>query len=100
IITAVADGPPPSFGGGGKWEAMHDVMAGYYEARADGEHREHFRLFCLLERDGAAVGLRGPSLVIITGMRKSFRTTFTSRNYVSVRLLGDEFLKRRPRSVA
>ncbi len=99
-ITAVADAPPPSFSGGGKWEAMHDAMSGFYEARADGENREHFRLFCLLDRDGAAVGLRGPSLVIITGMRKSFRTTFTFRNYVSVRLLGDEFLKRRPRSVA
>jgi hypothetical protein len=36
IIAAVADGPPPSFSGGGKWEAMHHAMRGFYEARADG----------------------------------------------------------------
>lgn len=31
------------FSGGGKWEAMHEEMKGYYEARADGKDREHFR---------------------------------------------------------
>jgi hypothetical protein len=35
IITAVADGPPPSVSAGGKWEAMHDAMRGFYEAQAD-----------------------------------------------------------------
>jgi len=28
--------PPPRFSGGGKWEAMHGDMAGYYEVRATG----------------------------------------------------------------
>lgn len=46
IIKAVADAPPPMFSGGGEWEAMHDEMSGFYEVRADGEGREHFRLFC------------------------------------------------------
>ena len=32
------------FSGGGKWEVMHEEMKGYYEARADGKDREHFRL--------------------------------------------------------
>ena len=32
IITAVADAPPPMFSGGGKWEAMHGDMSGFYEA--------------------------------------------------------------------
>lgn len=99
IIKAVADAPPPMFSGGGKWEAMHDEMNGYYEARTDGEGREHFRLFCVLERQGARVGLGGPSLIIITGLRKSFRTTFTSKDYAQVRSLGAEYFKRAPRSV-
>ncbi len=100
VITAVADAPPPMFSGGGKWEAMHGDMSGFYEARTDGESREHFRLFCVLERDGASVGLGGPSLVIITGMRKAFRTTFTKQDYEQVRALGLEYFKRNPRSVA
>lgn len=100
IITAVADAPPPMFSGGGKWEAMHDDMSGFYEARTDGESREHFRLFCVLERDGAAVGLGGPSIVIISGMRKPFKTTFTKKEYEAVRALGLEYFTRNPRSVA
>lgn len=100
IITAVADAPPPMFSGGGKWEAMHGDMSGFYEARTDGENREHFRLFCVLEREGAGVGLGGPSLVIITGMRKAFHTTFTNKDYEQVRALGLEYLNRNPRSVA
>jgi hypothetical protein len=99
IIKAVADAPPPMFSGGGKWEAMHDEMGGFYEARADGEGREHFRLFCMLDRDGAGVGLGGPSLIIITGMRKPFRTTFSTKDYQHVRALGREFLQRIPRSI-
>lgn len=31
ILEAVAKAPPPSFSGGGKWEAMHGDMAGIYE---------------------------------------------------------------------
>jgi hypothetical protein len=100
IITAVADAPPPMFSGGGKWEAMHGNMSGFFEARTDGESREHFRLFCVLARDGAGVGLGGPSLVIITGMRKGFKTTFTNNDYEQVRALGLEYFKRIPRSVA
>lgn len=99
VLKAVADAPPPSFSGGGYWEAMHGDMAGYYEIRVDGRKREHFRLFCLLERDGAAVGLHGPSIVIITGMSKPFKTTFRKRDYEAVRALGDEYKKGKPRSV-
>ncbi len=28
VLKAVAEAPPPSFSGGGYWEAMHDEMAG------------------------------------------------------------------------
>ena len=49
VLDAVAAAPPPQFSGGGKWEAMHGDMTGYYEIRLTGPSREQFRLFCLLE---------------------------------------------------
>jgi hypothetical protein len=49
VLDAVAAAPPPAFSGGGKWEAMHGDMGGYYEIRVTGPGREQFRLFCLLE---------------------------------------------------
>jgi hypothetical protein len=100
VLEAVAEAPPPSYSGGGYWEAMHDEMAGYYEVRVDGQpHRTHYRLFCLLERDGKSVGLDGPSVVLITGKRKPFRTVLSWEDYAEVRRLGDEFRARKPRRV-
>jgi hypothetical protein len=99
VLNAVADAPPNAFAGGGYWQAMHGTMAGYYEVRVDGRDRRHHRLFCVLERDGARLGLGGPSIVVITGMEKPFRTTFTERDYARVRELGDEYRSRVPRSV-
>src|SRR6516165_4708866 len=49
VLDAVAAAPPPRFSGGGKWEAMHGTMAGWYEIRLTGPGREQFRLFCVLE---------------------------------------------------
>jgi Txe/YoeB family toxin of Txe-Axe toxin-antitoxin module len=100
IVKAVAETPPPAFAGGGKGEAMHGDMAGFYEVRVDGPGRRHYRAFCVLERDGASVGLGGPSIVLIAGMTKEFRTTFSRRDYEKVRNLGAEYRSRRPRSVA
>ncbi len=100
VLTAVADAPPPAFSGGGMWEAMHGDMSGFYEVRVDGPKRRHYRLFCVLERDGESLGLDGPSIVIITGMSKPFRTTFRERDYKAVRELGGECKKRKPRSVS
>ena len=99
VLKAVAEAPPNAFAGGGYWEAMHDTMAGFYEVRVDGRDWRHHRLFCVLERDGARVGLGGPSIVVITGMDKPFRTTFNERDYARVRQLGDEYRSRVPRSV-
>jgi Txe/YoeB family toxin of Txe-Axe toxin-antitoxin module len=99
VVNAVAEAPPPQFSGGGKWEAMHGDMAGYYEIRVDGPARHHYRLFCLLEREGEVVGLGGPSLVLIAGKEKPFRTVLSTRDYADVRRLGAEYLSRRPRSV-
>jgi hypothetical protein len=99
VVNAVADAPPPQFSGGGKWEAMHGDMAGYYEIRVDGPSRHHYRLFCVLEREGEAVGLGSPSLVLIAGKDKPFRTVLSVRDYADVRRLGNEYLSRQPRSV-
>jgi hypothetical protein len=99
VVRAVADAPPPMFSGGGMWEAMHDEMSGYFEVRVDGPNRHHYRLFCLLERDGASLGLGGPSIVLITGKDKPFKTVLSKADYADVRRLGDEYKARVPRSV-
>lgn len=99
VVKTVAEAPPPAFSGGGKWEAMHGDMNGFYEVRADGAGRHHYRLFCMLERNGAHVGLAGPSVVLIAGKDKPFRTKLSKQDYAEVRQLGDEYLARVPRSV-
>lgn len=98
VVQAVAAAPPPAFSGGGMWEAMHDDMAGIYEVRVD-YNGVHYRLFCVLEREGAVVGLTGASIVLIDGRSKKYRTTISAREYKQIRALVDEYLRRRPRSV-
>lgn len=104
VLDAVAEAPPPQYSGGGKWEAMHGTMGGYYEVRATGPRREQFRLFCLLEnaeRDELARrGLDRPAIAVITGLRKPWRTTFTDRDYAAVRRLGDDHRSNYPRRIA
>ena len=100
VLDAVAAAPPPAFSGGGKWEAMHGRMSGFYEVRVDGPNRHHYRLFCVLERNGTEVGLGGPSIVLITGREKAFLTKLSEADYEAVLRLGEEFRARRPRSVA
>lgn len=92
VLEAVAAAPPPSFSGGGKWEAMHGDMAGYYEVRVQGGDKNH-RLFCVLARDADDLG--GPSIVCIDGLSKPRRTAASARDYARVRRLGAEFQKRR-----
>ncbi|TMQ16844.1 MAG: hypothetical protein E6J90_23180 [Deltaproteobacteria bacterium] len=99
VVKAVADAPPPAFSGRGKWEAMHGDMNGFYEVRVDGPKRHHYRLFCVLEREGAKVGLGGPSLVVIAGKDKPFRTVLAAADYAEVRDLGREYLSHIPRSI-
>jgi hypothetical protein len=103
VLDAVAAAPPPQFSGGGKWEAMRGNMRGWYEVRCSGPGREQFRLFCLLENGTPErlkqLGLAGPALVVITGMRKPHRTVFSDRDYQRVRELGDEYRALIPRLV-
>ena len=57
VLEAVRRAPPPAFSGGGKWEAMHGSMGGYYEIRVTGPGRRQYRLFCRLEKwDAGGVG--------------------------------------------
>jgi hypothetical protein len=104
VLDAVAAAPPPSFSGGGKWEAMHGSMGGYHEIRVTGPGREQFRLFCVLENGDQAElarrGLSGPAIAVITGMRKAHRTVFGERDYGAVRRLGDDHAAMYPRRVA
>lgn len=80
------------------WEAMHEEMAGYYEARTRGPDRRLYRLFCFLDRDKP--GLSKPSVVVLGGLSKPVGTAFTAAEYRSIRELGDEYRGRLPRSVA
>ncbi|MCK9247650.1 MAG: hypothetical protein M0P31_01540 [Solirubrobacteraceae bacterium] len=105
ILEAVRAAPPPAFSGGGKWEAMHGSMAGYYEIRLTGPGRRHYRLFCILENgtsdDLAARGFDAPQIVVVNGMVKPNATLFTDREYARhVRALGDDYRSRLPRPVA
>jgi Txe/YoeB family toxin of Txe-Axe toxin-antitoxin module len=92
VLDAVAAAPPPSFSGGGKWEAMHDDMAGYFEVRVQGGGMNH-RLFCVLARDAEDLG--GSSIVCIDGLSKPPRTAAHPRDYRRVKRYGAEFQKRR-----
>jgi hypothetical protein len=104
VLDAVAAAPPPAFSGGGKWEAMHGEMGGYYEIRITGPGREQFRLFCVLENADrstlAARGLRRPTITVITGMRKRSGRLFSDRAYARVRRLGDDHTSQMPRRIA
>jgi hypothetical protein len=102
VLVAVATAPPSRFAGGGYWQAMHGAMSGWFEVRVDGPGREHFRVFCLLDLEGitpAGVSA-GARLVIVDARRKAFRTTLSEADYERVRALGQEYLRRNPRSCA
>lgn len=92
VLEAVAEAPPPSFSGGGKWEAMREDMAGFYEVRVQGGGANH-RLFCLLDRNADDLG--GPSIICVDGLSKPVRSAADQRDYRRVRQYADEFWKRR-----
>jgi Txe/YoeB family toxin of Txe-Axe toxin-antitoxin module len=105
VLEAVRAAPPPAFSGGGKWEAMHGSMAGYYEIRVTGPGRRHYRLFCLLDNgtpeELANRGFDQPQIVAVNGMVKSHMTEFSDAQYRKhVRALGDRYLSTLPRPIA
>lgn len=104
VLDAVADAPPPRYSGGGKWEAMHGAMGGYFEVRASGPGREQFRLFCVLENADPTElrrrSLPSPAIVVLTGLRKPWRTKFSERDYRAVHILGNDHQSNVPRRIA
>lgn len=105
VLDAVRSAPPPAFSGGGKWEAMHGTMAGYYEIRVTGPGRRHYRLFCLLENgtpsELAERGFASPQIVVVNGMVKPNASLFSDREYAKhVRKLGSGYLSKLPRLIA
>ncbi|HEY9565037.1 MAG TPA: hypothetical protein VIR30_14820 [Nocardioides sp.] len=92
VLTAVAEAPPPAFSGGGKWEAMHGGMAGFYEVRVQGGGMNH-RLFCVLERDADYLG--GSSIVVIDGLWKPKRSAADPKDYRRALRYRSEFESRR-----
>lgn len=81
---------------------MHGELAGFHEVRVDGPGRHHYRLFCQL--DTAATDERGqpagPYLAVIDGADKAFRSTFPAAVYARVLRMGEEYLRRNPRTLA
>lgn len=105
VLDAVRAAPPPAFSGGGKWEAMHGAMAGYYEIRVTGPGRRHYRLFCRLDNGSpeelAQRGFECPQILVINGMVKDHMTEFTDAEYRrNVRDLGEDYLATLPRRIA
>jgi hypothetical protein len=98
VLAQVAAAPPKRFAGGGYWEAMKGDMTGWFEVRVDGPRRHHYRLFCRLDYD--AKDRPKPLLVVICGLDKPFRTELSDADYRQVRALGEEYLRRNPRSLA
>jgi len=93
VLEAVAQAPPPAFSGGGKWEVMHNDMAGFYEVRVRGADRRNHRLFCILERDADDLG--GSSIVCIDGLSKPLRQAAAPRDYRRAIRYRNEFRRHR-----
>lgn len=105
ILEVVRAAPPPAFSGGGKWEAMHGTMRGYYEIRATGPGRRHYRLYCILdngtEAELAERGFDEPHIMVLNGLVKANATLFSDAIYRRhVRRLGDHYRATLPRPVA
>lgn len=105
VLEAVRASPPPAFSGGGRWEAMHGSMAGFFEIRLTGLGRNQYRLFCLLENGTSeqlsALGFESPQIVAINGMVKANAALFTEHQYRRhVRDLADRYRAATPRSIA
>lgn len=105
VLEAVRAAPPPAFSGGGKWEAMHGSMSGFYEIRLTGPGRRHYRLFCILENGSASelkkLGFDRPQIVVINGLVKPNASKFTDAVYRKhVRAPGEEYRSAVPRRVA
>lgn len=95
-LDAVANGPPPSFRGGLRYQRMTGDLSHFHEVRTK-HQTKLYRLFVLEDAD--APGLSGPSLALIQGGVKDKQSAFSSNFYREVDALGGEYLGTNPRSV-
>lgn len=72
-------------------------MEGWFEVRAQGPGRSHFRLFCLLDYD--AIGFSKPLLVVVAGLTKRNGEVFSPAQYAKVREAGENYLATNPRRI-
>jgi hypothetical protein len=105
VLEAARRAPPPAFSGGGRWEAMHGTMGGYYEIRVTGPGRRQYRLFCRLDNGGpeelAERGFSERQIAVINGMEKPSGEVFSDADYRRhVCKLGDDYLSTLPRRIA
>ena len=96
-LVEIAKAPPFRFRGGGLWEAMHGTMTGWFEVRINSGHREHYRLFCVLDHE--AQNFEERLLVVISGRTKKYGTTLDSAEYRKIKKLGDEYFAQNPRLI-
>jgi hypothetical protein len=94
VLEAVRQAPPPQFGGGGKWEAMHGSMGGYYEIRVTGPARAQFG--CSAD---SRTGRLKSSLRAASRSRRS-PSSRGPRIQDDVRAVGDGYLATLPRRIA
>ncbi|MDX6649640.1 MAG: hypothetical protein QOJ97_1591 [Solirubrobacteraceae bacterium] len=103
MLEAVRAAPPPAFSGGGKWEAMHGNMGGYFEVRGTGPGRMHYRVFCVLDNgtddELAERGFDEPQIAVITGLVKPNASRFAAGDYSKVRKLGNDYKSSLPRRI-
>jgi hypothetical protein len=72
-----------------------NVLVGRYRAEGDAAFERRSRR---LHYD--AKGRDKPLLVVVTGLDKPFRTTFSDADYAAVKALDEEYRRRNPRSIA
>lgn len=80
------------------WHVMKDEMSGIWEIR-DQHHGTNYRLFCVLDRNATAHGLRSPAIVVIGGAGKPEGTEMSAAEYRHVREGRDTYLASDPRAI-
>jgi hypothetical protein len=80
-------------------------MGGYYEIRATGPGRKHYRLYCILDngsdKELEERGFDEPKIAVVNGLVKDNATLFTGREYQRhVRNPGDAYRASLPRRIA
>ncbi|WP_375742807.1 hypothetical protein NR800_29055 [Corallococcus interemptor] len=98
-VNFIARTPPPKLPRNKYFDPMTGDLTGVHEVRIDGPDRRHYRLFVKLERAGLLDGLKRPSVVLLWGLDKPFKTTAREEDYQQLLKLYQEYEKRSPRNV-